>query len=189
MARPSAIPRAKWPREKVPKIRLLPNGDRSREEAFGGLDRARKEAPKDRRLHHGARQSDRNGNEDYSQCLRENQRPCEENLRDGIDREVISEDICFYLGPDARVRSGDYQHPQTGQIQAVYFINAYDILTTAHVSDLKADSEMWDAERRAMGDIMMNAEYRASKVYKSRHYYGSSEPNQPRYIMGGLKLR
>ncbi|QPH17344.1 hypothetical protein C2857_002182 [Epichloe festucae Fl1] len=89
--------------------------------------------------------------------------------RDGIDREVISADICRYLGNDALVRPGHYENPQTGQVVQGYYITAYRNLTTvsirmnppgyigetenrnvqAMIEDLKADSARWDSERRA----------------------------------------
>ncbi|KAK7743785.1 hypothetical protein SLS53_003804 [Cytospora paraplurivora] len=47
--------------------------------------------------------------------------------RDGIDREVITADICRYLGNDALVRPGTYE---------------------AMIADLKADSARWEQERR-----------------------------------------
>lgn len=71
--------------------------------------------------------------------------------KDGIDREVITADICRYLGNDALVRPGNYevcrrkeevpeahpqqrltstQNPQTRQVQQGYFITAYRNLTT-----------------------------------------------------------
>lgn len=72
--------------------------------------------------------------------------------KDGIDREVITADICRYLGNDALVRPGNYevailfasaspfdgysanvvlsQNPNTRQVQAGYFITAYRNLTT-----------------------------------------------------------
>ncbi|CEJ91409.1 hypothetical protein VHEMI07124 [[Torrubiella] hemipterigena] len=69
--------------------------------------------------------------------------------RDGIDREVISADICRYLGNDALVRPGHYENPQTGQNVQGYYITAYRNLTTAMIEDLKADSARWDSERRS----------------------------------------
>ncbi|KAH6688901.1 hypothetical protein F5X68DRAFT_189672 [Plectosphaerella plurivora] len=68
--------------------------------------------------------------------------------RDGIDREVITADICRYLGNDALVRPGHYENPQTGQVSQGYYITAYRNLTTAMIDDLKADSARWEAERR-----------------------------------------
>ncbi|KAF5600434.1 hypothetical protein FPANT_2390, partial [Fusarium pseudoanthophilum] len=50
--------------------------------------------------------------------------------REGIDREVISADICRYLGNDALVRPGHYEHPETGQAIQGYYITAYKKLTT-----------------------------------------------------------
>lgn len=50
--------------------------------------------------------------------------------RDGIDREVITADICRYLGNDALVRPGHYENPQTGQVSQGYYITAYRNLTT-----------------------------------------------------------
>ncbi|KAH7020240.1 hypothetical protein EDB80DRAFT_561839 [Ilyonectria destructans] len=69
--------------------------------------------------------------------------------RDGIDREVISADITRYLGNNALVRPGHYEHPQTGQVVQGYYITAHRNLTTAMIEDLKADSARWDSERRA----------------------------------------
>ncbi|OAA63344.1 transcription factor [Niveomyces insectorum RCEF 264] len=67
--------------------------------------------------------------------------------RDGIDREVITADICRYLGNDALVRPGT--HPDdNGRIIQGYFITAYRNLTSAMIADLKNDSARWDAERR-----------------------------------------
>lgn len=93
---------------------------------------------------------------------------------DGIDRVVITADICRYLGNDASVRPGNYQNPQTLQVQAGYFINAYRNLTTSMVADLKADSERWDAERRLTRSTEP-VEYRASTTHQSRQYYGPTE--------------
>jgi len=94
--------------------------------------------------------------------------------KDGIDREVITADICRYLGNDALVRPGNYENPQTRQIQQGYFITAYRNLTTAIIADLKADSERWEAERRATASRGQpsNVEYRASTTHQSRQYYG-----------------
>ncbi|EFX04985.1 transcription factor [Grosmannia clavigera kw1407] len=62
--------------------------------------------------------------------------------RDGIDREVITADICRYLGNDALVRPGNYTNPDG------YYITAYRNLTSAMITDLKNDSARWEAERR-----------------------------------------
>ncbi|KAK1758369.1 hypothetical protein QBC47DRAFT_138860 [Echria macrotheca] len=68
--------------------------------------------------------------------------------RDGIDREVITSDICRYLGNDALVRPGTYES-QDGRVTQGYFITAYRNLTSAMIQDLKADSARWEQERRA----------------------------------------
>ncbi|KAE9365102.1 hypothetical protein N431DRAFT_300477, partial [Stipitochalara longipes BDJ] len=97
--------------------------------------------------------------------------------KDGIDHEVITADICRYLGNDALVRPGNYENPQTRQIQQGYFITAYRNLTTAMIADLKADSERWEAEQRAAASRGQpgNIEYRDSTTHQSRQYYGPTE--------------
>ncbi|OTB03930.1 hypothetical protein M426DRAFT_262624 [Hypoxylon sp. CI-4A] len=118
--------------------------------------------------------------------------------RDGIDREVITADICRYLGNDALVRPGTYENPQSGQIIQGYYINAYRNLTTAMIEDLKADSARWDQERRQQSASRNNAaggtiasrdsngvyvrlsnspivQYRNSDTHQSRQYYGPTE--------------
>lgn len=111
--------------------------------------------------------------------------------RDGIDREVITADICRYLGNDALVRPGTYENPQSGQIIQGYYINAYRNLTTAMIEDLKADSARWDQERRQQSASRNNAagvQYRNSDTHQSRQYYGpteggfsSADPNRDPY--------
>ncbi|KAM3462545.1 hypothetical protein NHJ6243_003946 [Beauveria neobassiana] len=117
--------------------------------------------------------------------------------RDGIDREVISADICRYLGNDALVRPGHYENPQTGQTVQGYYITAYRNLTTAMIEDLKADSARWDSERRAQtsrntpGGIQGSrdgpnyhgapssnshaVQYRYSETHQSRQHHGPTE--------------
>ncbi|KAK8103167.1 hypothetical protein PG984_016313 [Apiospora sp. TS-2023a] len=113
--------------------------------------------------------------------------------RDGIDREVITADICRYLGNDALVRPGVYESPQTGQAVQGYFITAYRNLTTAMIEDLKADSARWDQERRQqtarnpVGGTIASAgvfvqksnspvvQYRNSDTHQSRQYYGPTD--------------
>lgn len=99
---------------------------------------------------------------------------------DGIDREVITADICRYLGNDALVRPGKYENPQTRQVQQGYFITAYRNLTTAMIADLKADSERWDAERRqtASRGQPANVGYRDSTTHLTRQHYGPTETGQ-----------
>ncbi|ATY61807.1 transcription factor [Cordyceps militaris] len=117
--------------------------------------------------------------------------------RDGIDREVISADICRYLGNDALVRPGHYENPQTGQTVQGYYITAYRNLTTAMIEDLKADSARWDSERRSQtsrsahggihgsrdgpnyaGAPSSNShvvQYRYSETHQSRQHLGPTE--------------
>ncbi|KAI9904396.1 hypothetical protein N3K66_000925 [Trichothecium roseum] len=96
--------------------------------------------------------------------------------RDGIDREVISADICRYLGNDALVRPGHYENPQTGQVVQGYYITAYRNLTTAMIEDLKADSARWDAERRAQTSRNTSGgQYRHSEIHQSRQHHGPSD--------------
>ncbi|KAI1501607.1 hypothetical protein F5X99DRAFT_192831 [Biscogniauxia marginata] len=98
--------------------------------------------------------------------------------RDGIDREVITADICRYLGNDALVRPGNYENPASGQIIQGYYINAYRNLTTAMIEDLKADSARWDQERRQQSASRNNTagvQYRNSDTHQSRQYYGPTE--------------
>ncbi|OWP03086.1 hypothetical protein B2J93_6403 [Marssonina coronariae] len=97
--------------------------------------------------------------------------------KDGIDREVITADICRYLGNDALVRPGNYENPATRQPQAGYFITAYRNLTSAMIADLKADSDRWEAERRATASRGQpsNVGYRDSTTHQSRQYYGPTE--------------
>lgn len=72
----------------------------------------------------------------------------------GIDREVITTDICRYLGNDALVKPGPYQvshcrnntsrskrltakqDPRTGEVRHGYFVTAYRALTTVSISSL-----------------------------------------------------
>ncbi|OAA60114.1 transcription factor RfeG [Cordyceps fumosorosea ARSEF 2679] len=90
--------------------------------------------------------------------------------RDGIDREVISADICRYLGNDALVRPGYYETVQG------YYITAYRNLTTAMIEDLKADSARWDSERRAQTSRNTpGVQYRYSETHQSRQHHGPTE--------------
>ncbi|KJZ79345.1 hypothetical protein HIM_01496 [Hirsutella minnesotensis 3608] len=96
--------------------------------------------------------------------------------RDGIDREVISADICRYLGNDALVRPGHYENPQTGQVVQGYYITAYRNLTTAMIEDLKADSARWESERRAQTTRNTSGvQYRHSETHQSRQHHGPTE--------------
>ncbi|KAI4604329.1 hypothetical protein KJ359_000464 [Pestalotiopsis sp. 9143b] len=122
--------------------------------------------------------------------------------RDGIDREVITADVCRYLGNDALVRPGVYESPQTGQVVQGYYITAYRNLTTAMIEDLKADSARWDQERRQQtsrgpvggthatrespGVFIQKSnspvvQYRNSDTHQSRQYYGPTEATGGQY--------
>lgn len=120
--------------------------------------------------------------------------------KDGIDREVITADICRYLGNDALVRPGTYENPATRQVQQGYFITAYRNLTTEMIADLKADSARWDTERRQTAsrgqssggeysrdtsDIRISntpvVEYRSSTTHQSRQYYGPTDASSAGY--------
>jgi hypothetical protein len=65
----------------------------------------------------------------------------------GIDREVITTDICRYLGNDALVRPGEYRD-KTGRLQQGYHITAYRTLTSAQLHDIRSDSAKWQEEKR-----------------------------------------
>ncbi|KAL8412874.1 hypothetical protein RB596_009435 [Gaeumannomyces avenae] len=70
--------------------------------------------------------------------------------RDGIDREVITADICRYLGNDALVRPGHLE--KNDRIIQGYYITAYRNLTSAMIESLKEDSQKWvEEKRRAQG--------------------------------------
>jgi len=81
---------------------------------------------------------------------------------DGIDRHVISADIQRYLGNDATVRPGI----GSGEFQGVegYWIKAYRNLTSAMISDLRADSARWRQEQRTTGT---RGAYVGSSTYSS----------------------
>lgn len=68
--------------------------------------------------------------------------------RDGIEREVITTDICLYLGNDALVRPTSYTDPVTSQLVLGYHITAHRNLTTAMIRKLKYDSAKWESARR-----------------------------------------
>ncbi|KFH47082.1 hypothetical protein ACRE_020690 [Hapsidospora chrysogenum ATCC 11550] len=129
--------------------------------------------------------------------------------RNGIDREVISADICRYLGNDALVRPGRWEDPQTGQVAEGYYITAYRELTKAMIEDLQRDSEEWDKERRGQtstaryntsgGSFVSRdatgaparrlsnspiGQYRLSKTHHDRQNYGPSEVEHQQHSFG-----
>lgn len=96
--------------------------------------------------------------------------------RDGIDREVITADICRYLGNDALVRPGTYEDKKSGRVIQGYFVTAYRNLTSAMIADLKADSARWDQERRShSGARYSDSQNRFSGAGLSQ-YPGSDAP-------------
>ncbi|KAF4991758.1 hypothetical protein FGRMN_7598 [Fusarium graminum] len=98
--------------------------------------------------------------------------------RDGIDREVISADICRYLGNDALVRPGHYEKPNNCWSHSP---NGRPIASTDHtrqamIEDLKADSARWDSERRAQTSRNTSGvQYRYSETHQSRQHHGPTE--------------
>lgn len=66
---------------------------------------------------------------------------------DGINGEVLAEELPLYLGNDASQRIGTYENRETGQIIHGYFITAYRALTTAMLDDIRADSANRALER------------------------------------------
>ncbi|CCU79617.1 hypothetical protein BGHDH14_bghG004401000001001 [Blumeria hordei DH14] len=101
--------------------------------------------------------------------------------KDGIDREVITADICRYLGNDALVRPGNYENPSTRSVQQGYYITAYRNLTSAMIEDLKADSERWDQERRA-ATSRGNVGYTQSRTHESRQHWGPTGEVTSNYV-------
>ncbi|RKF72325.1 putative transcription factor [Golovinomyces cichoracearum] len=100
--------------------------------------------------------------------------------KDGIDREVITADICRYLGNDALVRPGNYENPSTNTVQPGYYITAYRNLTSAMIEDLKADSQRWDQERRA-ANSRENVGYTQSRTHESRQQWGPTGESNKNY--------
>lgn len=92
--------------------------------------------------------------------------------KDGIDREVITADICRYLGNDALVRPSQKEDSAGRRVEG-YIINGYRNLTSAMIADLKADSTRWDQERRSAA--RSNVPYLNSRTHESRQYHGPTE--------------
>lgn len=66
---------------------------------------------------------------------------------DGIDGEVLAEELPLYLGNDASQRPGTCENTKTGRVIHGYFITGYRALTTAMLVDIKADSAKRELER------------------------------------------
>ncbi|KAJ2901852.1 hypothetical protein MKZ38_001331 [Zalerion maritima] len=105
--------------------------------------------------------------------------------RDGIDREVITADICRYLGNDALVRPGTYDNQGTGQVIQGYFINAYRNLTTAMIEDLKEASRQWAQERTRVSGGIQNYSNGYVRRSNSPPAYRHSETHQRQQGGGG----
>ncbi|EGY20708.1 uncharacterized protein VDAG_10337 [Verticillium dahliae VdLs.17] len=101
--------------------------------------------------------------------------------RDGIDREVITADICRYLGNDALVRPGHYENPQTGQAVQGYYITAYRNLTTAMIDDLKARLSSGQPSRHSNSPILG---YRDSATHNARQHFGPTTETAGGYSDG-----
>ncbi|KAH8594058.1 hypothetical protein B0O99DRAFT_688084 [Bisporella sp. PMI_857] len=94
---------------------------------------------------------------------------------EGIDRQVITADICRYLGNDARVKPYTYTDPRTGVRTDGYTVTAYRNLTTAMITDLKADSARWAAERSQNRAQPQNVGYTQSSTHAWRQTSGPSD--------------
>ncbi|KAI9882976.1 MAG: diphthine synthase [Watsoniomyces obsoletus] len=93
---------------------------------------------------------------------------------EGIRREVITADICRYLGNDALVKPGEYEG-RNG-----YWVTAYRALTSDMIADLKADSLRWAAESAQVDPRNVAAvPYRDSQTHNYRQQFGpsSSQPH------------
>lgn len=84
---------------------------------------------------------------------------------EGIRREVITADICRYLGNDALVKPGRYEGRDG------FWVTAYRALTSDMISDLKADSLRWAAEQ-AQVDPRGAVPYRDSRTHELRQQHG-----------------
>ncbi|KAJ4368222.1 hypothetical protein N0V83_006578 [Neocucurbitaria cava] len=86
---------------------------------------------------------------------------------EGIAREVITEDIQRYLGPDALVRPGTGTGEYEGQNG--YWITAYRTLTSQMIQDLKMDSQRWQMENTGS-----RSSYQDSRTHAARQHWGPS---------------
>ncbi|KAI9788738.1 MAG: hypothetical protein M1816_006595 [Peltula sp. TS41687] len=107
---------------------------------------------------------------------------------EGIRREVITADICRYLGNDALVKPG-HMEGRDG-----FWVTAYRALTSDMIADLKADSARWEMESaqvdprnvaagtsssahpsyRTAGLTQSSVPYRDSRTHEYRQQYGPS---------------
>lgn len=70
-------------------------------------------------------------------------------IGDGIAREVITNDIQRYLGPDALVRAGIGSGEDDGKMG--YVVTAYRGLTPQMIQDLRLDTQRWEEEQSKGG--------------------------------------
>ncbi|KAI9756292.1 MAG: hypothetical protein M1815_003876 [Lichina confinis] len=96
---------------------------------------------------------------------------------EGIRREVITADICRYLGNDALVKPGLYE------ARDGFWVTAYRALTSDMISDLKADSRRWaDEQAQAQADPRISSKvgYQDSRTHTFRQRHGpSAQPQDP----------
>ncbi|KAF3768674.1 hypothetical protein M406DRAFT_327094 [Cryphonectria parasitica EP155] len=109
--------------------------------------------------------------------------------RDGIDREVITADICRYLGNDALVRPGTYEEPQTGQVLQGFIIKSSQPLTGEMVQQLKADSARWRQDGSGRATQQQQHQQQQQQQPSQNGYYAArpstvSSPVSP-YITSG----
>lgn len=88
---------------------------------------------------------------------------------EGIRREVITADICRYLGNDALVKPGHLEGRDG------FWVTAYRALTSDMIADLKADSARWEMESAQIDPRNVAAvPYRDSRTHEYRQVYGPS---------------
>ncbi|KAI9847764.1 MAG: hypothetical protein M1838_000787 [Thelocarpon superellum] len=93
---------------------------------------------------------------------------------EGIAREVITADICRYLGNNALVK------PAVHEGVHGFTITAYRALTADMIADLKSDSANWRSERNlALSSRNGAVPYSDSKTHQRRQYFGPTEAQTP----------
>ncbi|TVY17475.1 hypothetical protein LARI1_G004822 [Lachnellula arida] len=97
--------------------------------------------------------------------------------KNGINRTVITADICRLLGNDALVRPGTYEYPETRQVHEGYYITAWRPPTAAMREDLKADSTRYEQKLRATASQgqSRNVALATSVSMARREYHGPTE--------------
>lgn len=121
---------------------------------------------------------------------------------DGIAARVITADICFYLGNDAKVRPGTKENSNDGHPIQGYIITAHNELTPPMVDDLKADSirlARWtkvtdstplnsDPTNLVLDPVPHNGSHGRQEVERptSRVDASNKAPEPGRYYLGGM---